>query len=358
MEELNFTNNLISWFKVTPREMPWNETKDPYLIWLSEIILQQTRVQQGLPYYEKFVSAFPNVQSMAKASEEDVLSLWKGLGYYSRARNMYLTAKVICEKYDGKFPSEYKELLNLKGIGTYTAAAIASFAFGQKYAVVDGNVKRVLARHFLVESEIGKSETHKKLTELADSLIDTKDPASFNRAIMNLGALICAPRNPDCKNCPIRKTCLAYEQEKQHELPFKAVKKNRKKRYFHFFIWKRKDSYLLQKRTAGDIWKHLYQFPLIDNETDQDISFSELSNIMPFSGLDKSEIKIASVTRSIQHLTHQTIIGRFYLMQSDNIPEEFLKNGTFASRQALGQLPFPKIIDAYLEENMRNVQSN
>ena len=337
--------------------MPWNDTKDPYLIWLSEIILQQTRVQQGLPYYEKFVSTLPDIQSMANASEEKILSLWKGLGYYSRARNMHLTAQTICEKYNGKFPSDYKELLDLKGIGMYTAAAIASFAFDKKYAVVDGNVKRVLARHFLIESIIEKAETQKKFSNLADSLIDATDPASFNRAIMNLGALVCTPRNPDCSNCPISSSCLAYEMGKQQELPVKAQKRPRKKRYFHFFVWEDGKSLLVQKRTLSDIWKHLYQFPLIEHSEDREMTVSDLLGQKEFSGIEKTNIQITDISKAVQHLTHQTIISRFYKMHSGIIPNEFLKNGTFAGRQTLGQLPFPKIIYAYLKENIDNLSS-
>ena len=232
----HFSEKIIAWYDQNKRDLPWRNTKDAYLIWLSEIILQQTRVDQGMDYYLKFAKEFPTVKHLAKADNEKVMKLWQGLGYYSRARNLHTTAKIISEKYHGKFPDEYSDILSLKGVGNYTAAAIASFAFNKPYAVVDGNVYRVLARVFGIESPIDSTQGKKEFETLATELLDRKKPASHNQAIMELGALQCKPVNPDCSICALNTMCFAYSKKRINELPVKAKKTKVRNRYFNYIV--------------------------------------------------------------------------------------------------------------------------
>jgi len=234
---MDFTNTLIHWYLHNKRELPWRNTTDPYLIWLSEIMLQQTRVAQGLPYYNAFVGAFPTVFDLAAADEQQVLKLWQGLGYYSRARNLHSAAKHIAYELDGVFPNNYNDLLKLKGVGAYTAAAIASFSFDEPVPVVDGNVFRVLARYFDVVSDISRPSSKKEFAALASELIPTSDPAVFNQAIMEFGALQCVPKNPDCRICPMNEGCLALKRKKVHELPVNLKKQKITKRYFNYLVF-------------------------------------------------------------------------------------------------------------------------
>ncbi|MDP5122125.1 MAG: A/G-specific adenine glycosylase, partial [Spirosomaceae bacterium] len=265
-KELTFSKKIIPWFEQHQRNLPWRHTQDPYAIWLSEIILQQTRVAQGLPYYNRFLSHLPTIQDFANAPQEEILRLWQGLGYYSRARNMHATAKVIIEKYDGTFPDNYNELVKLKGIGPYTGAAIASFAFGEAVPVVDGNVFRVLSRVFGIETDIAASSARKEFTELAETLIPQDSPAAFNQAIMEFGALQCTPHQPNCMFCPLQDTCYAFQHEAQGVLPVKLKKTKVRNRYFNYFAVQQDEHFLMNKRAENDIWSGLYEFYLVETE--------------------------------------------------------------------------------------------
>lgn len=261
-----FSKKIISWFQLNKRDLPWRHTKDPYTIWLSEIILQQTRVAQGLPYYYRFLEQLPTIQDFAKASQEEILRLWQGLGYYSRARNMHATSKLIVEKYGGNFPDNYDELIKLKGIGPYTGAAIASFAFGEATPVVDGNVFRVLSRVFGIGTDIASLPARKEFTELASTLIPVDTPADFNQAIMEFGALQCTPQKPNCMFCPLQSECYAFQHQSQGQLPVKLKKTKVRNRYFNYFAIQQEGKFVMNKRPEGDIWSGLYEFYLIETE--------------------------------------------------------------------------------------------
>src|SRR5690606_34778677 len=266
---INFSQKLIKWYETNQRNLPWRATDDAYKIWLSEIILQQTRVQQGLPYYEKFILAFPTIYDLAKASEDEVLKLWEGLGYYSRARNMHFTAKYIVAELDGKFPNNFTDLLQLKGVGNYTAAAIASFAFKEAVAAVDGNVYRVLARIFGIKDDIMTNQAKKIFQSLANELIPKNQPDTFNQAIMDFGSMVCKPKQPLCEECFMQEECYAFRNNEITNLPVKSKKIKVKKRFFHFLLLENADkNIVIEQRSDNDIWKNLYQIPLI--ETNQE----------------------------------------------------------------------------------------
>lgn len=262
----HFASTILEWYSIYKRDLPWRHTDNPYIIWLSEVILQQTRVAQGLPYFEKFLQSYPTVQDLANASSDEVLRLWQGLGYYSRARNLHQCAKDVVEIYGGKFPSSYQELLKLKGVGSYTAAAIASFAFGQRVAVVDGNVFRILSRYFGISSDIGTPAGKKEFEALANSLIPHDHPGEFNQAIMEFGSLQCKPKNPDCINCIFRAGCFAYNNDAVDQLPVKGGKIKTKVRYFTYAYIRCGERVVLNKRGTGDIWQGLHDFPLVEQE--------------------------------------------------------------------------------------------
>lgn len=262
-----FSNSLINWYLQNKRNLPWRETSNPYNIWLSEIILQQTRVTQGLPYYLKFIENFPTVHDLAKAEEETVLKLWQGLGYYSRARNLHTTAKYISFELGGNFPNNYTDLLQLKGVGEYTAAAIASISFNENIAVVDGNVFRVLARYFGIELDISQSKTKKEFQKVANDLLPKGKATVFNQAMMEFGARQCVPQNPDCENCVLNTSCFALQKNKIKELPIKTKKLKIKNRYLNYVVVKDKNEhFLIEQRTENGIWKNLYQFSLIETK--------------------------------------------------------------------------------------------
>ncbi|WP_430614053.1 A/G-specific adenine glycosylase [Flavobacterium sp. JP2137] len=263
-----FSNKLIAWYLQNKRDLPWRKTRDPYAIWLSEIILQQTRVAQGMPYYEAFLTQYPSVFDLAQAPEDQVLKLWQGLGYYSRARNLHATAKKIAEDFDGVFPTSYKELLLLKGVGTYTAAAIASISFDEQVAVVDGNVFRVLARYFGIISDIATSTTKKEFTAVATALLPPGQAAVFNQAIMDFGATVCTPKKPLCTSCVFLDDCVAYHTNQVPHLPVKLSKTKVSSRFLNYLIYKDSlNQTQIQQRTDKDIWQQLYEFPLIETPT-------------------------------------------------------------------------------------------
>lgn len=274
-ENQAFSSQIISWYRSNPRELPWRGVSDPYKIWLSEIILQQTRVAQGLPYYYAFSETYPSVKDLALAPESEVLRLWQGLGYYSRARNLHSCAKYIWNELGGKFPDNYESLLELKGVGSYTAAAIASFAYGEAKAVVDGNVFRVLARYFGIETDIATGKAKKEFESLANQLIPSSNPGEFNQAMMDFGARLCVPKNPDCANCPLQATCFAFQKGMVKDLPVKINKTKVKERNLHYFVIQCGQDYVWNKRKSGDIWEGLHDFPLEENLTKLTLPSSE-----------------------------------------------------------------------------------
>ena len=278
----DFTKKLLRWNREQNfRSMPWKNETDAYRIWISEIILQQTRVEQGMGYYQKFIAIFPTIDRLAAASEKEIFKLWEGLGYYTRCRNLIATAKKVALEYRGSFPSSYDEILSLPGIGPYTAAAIASFAFRQPYAVVDGNVERVLARYFGISTPIGSAAGKKLYHSLAMELLDKKNPGSYNQAIMDFGATICKPRNPLCSGCIHSKSCQAFQKNWTNELPRKRLPSPRKERQFYYFIASdRKDRFWIRERTEKDIWQNLFEFILV--ETGQLIPHHQIPEMLRF----------------------------------------------------------------------------
>ena len=309
-----FSKQLINWYLQNKRDLPWRETQNPYLIWLSEIMLQQTRVAQGLPYYEAFVAAFPTVVDLANASEEQVLKLWQGLGYYSRARNLHYTARFVANNLNAAFPNNYKGLLELKGVGDYTAAAIASFAFAEVVPVVDGNVFRVLARVFQVETDISNSSAKKEFQELALQLMPKENPALFNQAIMEFGALQCVTKSPNCAVCVFNSKCLALKNGKILELPVKTKKTKVTNRFLNYLIFEDEiANTLIQKRSEKGIWHNLYEFPLV--ETPSDVNLEEIIALSTTQFSDKHEIISVENLQlvPIKHkLSHQNLSIQFW----------------------------------------------
>ena len=349
-----FSEKLLEWFATNHRPMPWKGEKNPYLVWLSEIILQQTTVRQGLPYFERFAERYPSVNALADAPEDDVMKLWEGLGYYSRARNLHATAKHIAYELSGSFPTSYEGLLTLKGVGSYTAAAIASFAFGLPCAVVDGNVYRVLARYFGVEDAIDLPSSKRFFTELANELLGKNDPADFNQAIMDFGATHCTPANPNCKNCSLATKCVAFLENKVNILPIKIKKIEKKERFFNYLIINSDKFVFIKKRLEKDIWQNLYEFPLIEtadlvenlSNSNENTAFTEgVLALKNFRFIKKSMPKK-------QLLTHRKIIATFWELQADN--DFVLNNSEYLKieRKTLKNFAFPKVIDLYLQEKV------
>ena len=343
-------DKLIEWYRTNGRSLPWRETKDPYKIWLSEILLQQTRVDQGLPYYLRFIDTFPTVHDLAKADVDQVLLLWQGLGYYTRARNLHLTAKNIVANYNGLFPESFKELLILKGIGGYTAAAIASIAFNKPHAVLDGNVFRVLARYCNLSIAINSTKGKKLFENLADEYLDKKNPGEHNEAIMELGATICTPKTPSCASCPINVNCQAFLNGNQKELPVKIGKTKQRKRYFLFLVFHYEDNYYLQKRGDQDIWRGLYQFPLIElsKKPLKTEIVKQVSMYLSSNGLLK-EYVIDQISTEFKHiLSHQQIHARFVHIKTEKKP--FMTDLHEVFKSAISGYALPRLITRYLEE--------
>lgn len=324
---MNLTKKLISWYLENQRSFAWRKTKDPYHIWLSEIILQQTRTAQGLPYYEKFISAFPTIKDLALAKEDDVLKLWQGLGYYSRARNLYATAQFAHFEYNGIFPSTFNELLKLKGVGDYTASAIASISFNIPEAVVDGNVYRFLSRYFGIETPINSSAAQKEFKAKAMELIDVSQPGDFNQALMEFGSTQCIPRSPNCVVCPFAAECVAYNQNKIHLLPVKTNKIKIRKRYFNYLVvLDSQGKCLMEQRTEKGIWQQLYQFPLVESKT-RIMTSSKLIHHEAFPSKLKSEVNQVTLwnTEPIVHkLSHQALWVHFWVLDyKETLPEGY-----------------------------------
>lgn len=319
MGEDRISEVIIKWYESVKRELPWRDIDDPYRIWISEIILQQTRVAQGHDYYIRFIKRFPNVIELANAHEDEVLKLWQGLGYYSRARNIHAAAKQVKGLHNGQFPTDYKDVRALKGIGEYTAAAICSFAYGQPYAVVDGNVYRVLSRLFNMNLAIDSTEGKKQFAELAQTLLSKKDPSTHNQAMMEFGALQCTPRNPNCLECPLSSQCIALEYDTVSVLPVKSKQAVVKSRFFHYFRIQFHHYTYLKQRIEKDIWRNLFEFPLI--ETQQAMTLTELSSLIEFqqlfTGIDEVDFKLEK-SEVIHILSHRRIIANYYNVEVSN----------------------------------------
>lgn len=345
---MNFSDELVNWYQTNKRPLPWRDTKDAYVIWLSEIILQQTRVEQGMPYFYRFLEKYPDVASFAAAAEDDILKLWQGLGYYSRGRNMLKTARMVLEQYGGIFPQTYEQLIKLKGIGEYTAAAIASFSANEPKAVVDGNVYRVLARYFGISEPINSPAGKKIFQAAADELLNKKNPGLHNQAMMEFGAILCKPKNPACGICPVREGCYAFLNNAANGLPVKLNKITVRDRYFNYFLITDGDSLLMNKRSDRDIWANMYDLPLIETAAmvSPDVLFT-LHNVREFFGNDIAIDEIFPVKKHV--LTHQRLFVRFIKLHSQ--PAETKKEWFYAKLTDLKQLAMPKVIIVFIKNN-------
>lgn len=344
------SEKLKAWYRVNKRDLPWRNVVDPYIIWVSEIMLQQTRVAQGYDYFLRFTNRFPDVKSLAEAPEDEVLKYWEGLGYYSRARNLHAAAKTIMTDFNGRFPEQYEAVLSLKGVGEYTAAAIVSFAWNQPYAVVDGNVYRVLSRLFGLDTPIDTGKGKKEFSELATQLMDADHAGEHNQAIMEFGALHCVPRNPDCITCVFTDTCVAYASGKVASLPFKQGKTKVRSRYFHYFHIIDGNETYLHRRPSGDIWQGLYEFPLIETATPMDFAALQQTELFRelFSGTEGMEV--SSVLSGIKHvLSHQVLHASFYRIQVKRAGNK-LKEYKPISSENLADYAIPRLLHIYLEK--------
>jgi A/G-specific adenine glycosylase len=345
---MSFSEKILNWYQQNKRPLPWRNTIDPYKIWLSEIILQQTRVTQGTPYFLKFVKTFPTVEHLANAKEEKVLKLWQGLGYYSRARNLHATAKMVVNDYNGIFPNSYKDLLKLKGVGDYTASAISSICFNEPQAVVDGNVYRVLARYFGVDKPINGTEGIRYFKALAQKVMDSKEIRDYNQGIMEFGAIQCTPKNPNCLHCPLNESCVALKEGIIHQLPVKINKTKVRNRYFNYLVPIYQDAEgdrytSLQQRTGKGIWQNLWEFPLLESEVilDQDMILKEYHEVL-------EEVKLGEIIeyneKPITHkLSHQHLHTKFWILDTnDDIPNK-IKSTT------LKDYPVPVLIADFIK---------
>jgi A/G-specific adenine glycosylase len=344
---MNISEPLIDWYLQDGRKLPWRETRDPYHIWMSEIILQQTRVEQGMDYYLRFVNTYPTIGLLASASIDEVLKMWQGLGYYSRARNLHAAAKYIQNELGGEFPTSFEMLGKLKGVGPYTAAAIASFAFQLPHAVVDGNVGRVLSRVFDVEEAINGSKGAKEIQALADGCLDENRPDLHNQAIMELGALVCTPHNPKCQACPLHSMCLANARKTVAERPVKIKKAKQKPRFIHYAVLEGADSIVFRKRTEKDIWQGLNDFFSIEGqETLTPLAFESVVDILP--GIKIEALPSNFEYACIHQLTHLRIDAKFWRIKIDG---EFADNSIYfeVAKADIDSIAVPRLVHKYLE---------
>lgn len=370
-----FSKTIENWYAENKRDLPWRHITDPYKIWISEIILQQTQVKQGYNYYLKFIQRFPDVQSLAQADEQEVLKYWQGLGYYSRARNLHAAAVDIMTKRDGQFPILYKEVRSLKGVGDYTAAAICSFAYNQPEAVLDGNVYRVLSRYFGIDTPIDTTQGKHFFTELSRKMLDTTQPALYNQAIMDFGAIQCAPANPGCTSCPLQDSCVAFATSGPGSFPVKARKTKVKDVYYTYLYIRYKHRFLLHKRSGKGIWKNMFELPVIESESAQEqeavLSSKDFRKWASFWE-DNATATISQVVYGLKHvLSHRQIHAQCFLIDLDESIEEENKksrkisearNSPVLSQIASGQhcvvagmndlqnYPLPRLITLILEE--------
>ncbi len=344
---MSFQSQVLNWYSKNKRDLPWRSTHDPYKIWVSEIILQQTRIQQGIPYYHSFLHSFPNVEKLAKAEERSVLKKWQGLGYYSRARNMHTTAGIVADIYKGVFPVQYESLLKLPGIGDYTASAISSICAGEARPVLDGNVIRVLTRFFGIRQAVDEKKTLIRLKHIANSLLDTKRPGTYNQALMDLGSIQCVPKKPDCYNCPLVSSCVAFEKKLTHLIPRKNKKPRVTHRYFHYFLPVEKDLIYLKKKSEKDIWKGLYDLPCI--ESDRPLNEHEvrikLKNELVKGKTLPSLRRIPGPAKHV--LSHQIIHALYYRVNMKQLkPKEYTPVKTSGS--SLHIYPVSRLLDKFL----------
>ena len=326
---MNFAATLLQWFKNNGRSLPWRETKDAYAIWLSEVILQQTRIAQGMSYWKRFMAQWPTVNDLAAAMEDEVLKAWQGLGYYSRARNLHTAAQQVVEL--GGFPQTFKELKTLKGVGDYTAAAIASIAFGEPVAVVDGNVYRVLSRYFGIDTPIDSTEGKKEFQALAQSLLPINEPADYNEAIMDFGATQCTPNSPHCSACPLCETCVAFREQRINELPVKSKKVKQRERHFTYLYIEYEGKIAIHQRGAGDIWQGLWEFPQAEQLTSSEDSAWE------------NEAQL--LQKGVKHiLTHQILLADIYLWRPKHRPQ-LLSEFIWIEKQDLENYALPRLIE-------------
>lgn len=348
---MEITQKLVAWYLKNHRDLPWRNISDPYKIWLSEVILQQTRINQGLNYYQKFVENYPTVTHLANAPEDEILKLWQGLGYYSRARNLHKAAKIISKEFKGEFPQHFNQIINLPGIGPYTAAAISSIAFGEPFPVIDGNVLRVISRLFAIGESVDSGTGRGMVNEVLKIIIDKKNPGIFNQAMMEFGATWCTPQHPDCQNCIFVSECLAFLQKKVDTLPVKSKKPKQKVRFFNYLdigLVKENNRFVyLRKRTGNDIWKGLYDFPLIETseEVSPEVLMTDLRWMEVFAGQNPV---VTNVSKQFIHLlTHQKIMARFIEIQIDTplIIENFVE----LNAGLMSKYPIPRLMERYLK---------
>ena len=348
---MNIIQLLLNWYETNKRQLPWRETRDPYRIWISEVILQQTRVNQGMEYYYRFLDAFPDVQSLADASEQEVLKIWQGLGYYSRARNLHHAAKDIAGNHNGVFPATAAALRKLKGIGDYTAAAVASICFDEPVAVLDGNVARVLSRLNAVDIAVDTTAGRAMIIDIASEMIKNQHPGTFNQALMELGALVCTPKNPGCTACPLSVECLALKRNETERYPLKTPKKLPTLRYLNYLVASYEDgdelNFLVKKRTGNDIWKNLFDFPCIETReaatVDQVLEMAELQGLLPVQAYTVKKVS----GDYIHQLTHRRLVARFIRLHLRAVPGTF-SNSIAVRKDQLATLPVPRLIDRYL----------
>ncbi|MEO6150933.1 MAG: A/G-specific adenine glycosylase [Mucilaginibacter sp.] len=343
---MNFAYELLRWYQQNKRDLPWRNTTDAYVIWLSEVILQQTRVEQGMPYFNRFLERYPTVDSFAAAHEDDILKLWQGLGYYSRGRNMLKTARLVQEQYNGVFPSAYDELIKLKGIGSYTAAAISSFAANEVRAVVDGNVYRVLARYFGIDEPINSTKAKGIFQHIADDLINTKAPGLHNQAMMEFGAMLCKPKNPACGICPVRTGCYAFKHNAINYLPVKLKKLKVRERFLNYFLITDGDKILMNKRGENDIWANMYDLPAI--ETPSLLPLHELFALPEFKEhFGDQDVRPQDLGVKKHILTHQRLYVR--LIKLDIQPVKPAQKWFYIELEKMGNLALPKIIFIFIK---------
>jgi len=351
---MSFSKRLIAWYEQNGRDLPWRHTQDPYIIWLSEIILQQTRVEQGMPYFYRFSEKYPTVRDFAEASEDDILHLWQGLGYYSRGRNMHKAAKTVMSHFGGNFPAKYEDVIKLSGVGEYTAAAISSIAIGQHKAVLDGNVFRVLSRYLGIEDEINTPKGKKIFTTIADEMLDVDRPATYNQAIMDFGAMQCKPKNPNCDTCIFNIECVALQQGKVGLLPKKKKGKGSRNRYFHYFVIADGEQILMSKRGGGDVWENLYEFPMI--ETDQVLDAGQIRAQEELNNYFSTQVQLEEMGGIVKHvLSHQNIYAQFYKVLNPETLISKKKSWNYVLLKDLNKLAQHKLIFTFIENNMTNI---
>jgi A/G-specific adenine glycosylase len=357
---MNFASRLLEWYQKNSRDLPWRTTRDPYRIWISEIILQQTRVNQGLQYYYRFIESFPTIRDLAKSSEDQVLSLWQGLGYYSRARNLHFTASFIVDNYAGVFPDSIEKILQLKGIGHYTAAAIASIAFRLPVVAVDGNVTRLIARYYGITSPVDEPSVQKQVRQIGQELMGESDPGSFNQAMMDFGSMVCKPLAPLCSECPFFYDCTARIKGLQGRIPFKKNKIKLAERHFHFFFWFHRNSngvnFFIEKRKADDIWKNLYQIPLIEAESEMfpDVAFNGNPLVESLLAGNNSEMIHKYVKKITHRLTHRIIYAYFHAINLVSIPENWPQEFILTNYDDFVHIGKPVLMNKFLESYIGN----